>query len=776
MSNQTVTARLRIAAHEISSLELARGCADVFVGRSRECLMRVPADELSVSGRHVRIFWRGRALCIEDAGSRNGIYSQGRRIKGTVKVSAGARFAVGDATLEFENPQKRVSAVPAEACHRLERLNGDAKGQYIQIEPKEGSAVFSIGLDPANDLCLPDLLVSRRHAFLEMKTNGSCWIRDNDSKNGTFVNREPLHGKERLLKDGDRISIAYFDFRFLDRTVPHTRLFFWVKLMAVVLALAVVSTVYLFWATARATVEDYLRLTRNQAAAEAFAEARQSLRAARMARDAEKFLPQIDMLDVQLERWEKTSAEWDEARGALEQARWGDAKTLLDRLNSGAVDAWAWNGTTALAAKRESEFASRALRLYYDATESLSSAGEGRPERQAERIAERLEPLTDYLASGGKTFAACTYLVAVTNRLAELEAEMKNALSGFARVDACIGRLDAVNPDFRNLVSELEGVQRDETANAAVRAYARKYAAPCRELAVAKAFIAAEFKALTAMEFASVIAKKEGLALPRKELCARHPRLSDHRGKLEGHHREAQEYARALDSMVSGLTREVFAQEAPGHRALAAVFAEKTWDALFRFGCLEKAPPSARREAAAGVYDDIVGIEYAYESLRALPDEYNERCLKMLGFAPQIRTAQRAMERIAAFVDYMDGQRAWLRKGALNEFLGSCRRLQSSRDRVVSFLSHRDGTRRERLIARFSAHYLSSVDDYATREALAKEFKVYQNEIQSLNDRYESESDPEKQIALRAAILKKGIPGDPVLHTKWVQKYEGNGL
>lgn len=775
MATSSGTVKLKIGDAEVARLDMPSGCAEVLVGRSRLCALKAPADEHSVSGKHARLFWRGGALYIEDVGSRNGVVYRGKPIKKACKVSSGDLFTLGNCTLVFSAWRGGKSkAKSAAAYHRLEWLNGSNAGKTVDINPKAGgTGAFSIGLDPGNDLCLADMLVSRRHASLEVKAGGECWIRDLGSRNGTYVNGEPLHGKERLLRDGDKISIAYFEFRFLDKSISHTRFHLWVKMMAVVGAVAAMSAVYVLWATARATVEDYLGLARKYAAAESFPEARAALRAAVMARDAEKFRLQIDTLDVQLERWEKTCADWSAAKSALAGSRWSAARRLVDQLNTGVMDAWSWNGVTAARAKGEAELAGRGLRVYYDAVESLSDMADGQPERQAERISGRLEPLKEFVAAEKDAFAEFGYLAPLTNRLASLRQEMERVAIGFEKVDGCINRLDAVNPDFKGLARELEAIQGDETANATVRAYARKYAVPCRELAVAKSFIESEYNGLTEMTFEDVRNKKDLLRLPDKMLCARHPKLSDHRDKLLRHHGEAQRYAAALGSMVSILSETVFADGAACGVALKSALSQEAWNRAFAFDCLGKVPPSARRKEPAGDYDEMVGVEYAYESLRALPEAYNGRCLSLVGFVPKIKLARQALEQVEAFVAYMDEQRQWLRKGKLLNYLEKCRKILALRDAIVKSMGEQAGSERVRVLAAFCANYLSATPTFAERQKVADMFKALQAKVSKLNEEYEAESDPVRQIAIRDRILAEGFPGDAAVHSKWVQKFDG---
>jgi len=63
-----------------------------------------------------------------------------------------------------------------------------------------------IGRVPESDIILPDRQVSRRHARI-FRRGDTYYIEDLGSKNGTWVNGQPLHGV-RPLEDGDEIQIA----------------------------------------------------------------------------------------------------------------------------------------------------------------------------------------------------------------------------------------------------------------------------------------------------------------------------------------------------------------------------------------------------------------------------------------------------------------------------------------------------------------------------------------------------------------------------------------
>ena len=762
---------LRREGATIGTLRMDPGEVAAEVGRSRKCALCTPSDDHSVSGHHAKFFWKGGSLWIEDAGSRNGVFCRGEVLKKPRKVSDGDIFAIGNCSVLCECIDDSVDRAAA-GFHKLERLNGDDAGKTIEIKPKQGEESFSIGLDPANDLCLPDMLVSRRHATLTVRENGECWLRDLDSKNGTYVNGEPLRGKERLLKDNDKIGIAYFDFRFLDKGVAHTRFFLWLKILAVAATLCVMAGVYIMWVTASSSVDDYLRHARQQAENCDFVGAKATLDAARIARDADKYRAQIEALDSQVERWEKTSSEWFQAQSFLSSGQLQRARKVLDPLTSSVLDAWVWNGTTAVEEKKAAEFAAQALRWYYDAEEVLADAGEGQPEDQADRIRAKAEPLAKFMEESADIFAAHPYLSVLAKRIADVRSRMDAIGTGFARVDDCIAKLDAVNPDFAKLVEQLDAVTKDKTLHVYVRAYADKYKAPCAGLAEVKQFIAREFANINDMKFGDIVAGASGLSLPKKELCARHPRLSDHRQKLEGHHADVQNFASNLDSMVRSLSEKGVTCDGCG-TPLKNVLDIGRWQKALTFDCLEGKPPTSRRQDPLCLYDELVGLEFTYQSIRAMPENYNGWCLRMIGFSPDVVEARKAFENVDVFVKFMDSRPAWMKRGRLGEFLERCRELQGKVGELVKFLSGYKGSLRAELITEFYAGYFSGQFDAVGRKKLADKFKGLQREMYDLCEKYSNSTDPDEQIALRSKIIATGIPGDPEVHSKWVQRYEG---
>ncbi len=83
-------------------------------------------------------------------------------------------------------------------------------GKPRQIECREA---MTIGRDETCDVVLPDPRVSRRHAMLYRTQDGSHYLVDEGSSNGSYVNAARITLPTRL-SDGDKISIGATNLEF----------------------------------------------------------------------------------------------------------------------------------------------------------------------------------------------------------------------------------------------------------------------------------------------------------------------------------------------------------------------------------------------------------------------------------------------------------------------------------------------------------------------------------------------------------------------------------
>ncbi len=91
---------------------------------------------------------------------------------------------------------------------RVVVVSGPAKGTVVRLTRNQ----LSVGRDSANDLCLRDRAVSRRH-FSVSETDAAFQLVDLDSHNGTFVNGIPV--RRKLLGHGDTIRVGRCELVFL---------------------------------------------------------------------------------------------------------------------------------------------------------------------------------------------------------------------------------------------------------------------------------------------------------------------------------------------------------------------------------------------------------------------------------------------------------------------------------------------------------------------------------------------------------------------------------
>jgi adenylate cyclase len=86
------------------------------------------------------------------------------------------------------------------------------------IEDQDGkvfalSNPFSIGRSPDNTYVIASERVSRQHALVQSRAAGEFWLTDLGSRNGVFLNRQPMQQSVRL-KSGDVFQIADTQFVF----------------------------------------------------------------------------------------------------------------------------------------------------------------------------------------------------------------------------------------------------------------------------------------------------------------------------------------------------------------------------------------------------------------------------------------------------------------------------------------------------------------------------------------------------------------------------------
>lgn len=129
-------------------------------------------------------------------------------------AQCGAKLSDMEATVTFMVPKE----VAEEEFVELDSLVTEApllvivKGRAIdQTFPLKATEI-SVGRDPANDIFLDDITVSRQHAKIVFDGR-NCIIQDKGSLNGTYLNKQRI--EKAKLHHKDELQIGKFKMIFI---------------------------------------------------------------------------------------------------------------------------------------------------------------------------------------------------------------------------------------------------------------------------------------------------------------------------------------------------------------------------------------------------------------------------------------------------------------------------------------------------------------------------------------------------------------------------------
>ncbi|MGH9364600.1 MAG: FHA domain-containing protein [Thermoanaerobaculia bacterium] len=157
-----------------------------------------------VSRRHARILWDGKNFWVEDAGSSNGTFLNGRRLRRRERLDHLDVVTLGrntDLIFVRRRVEPRRIARRGIRAASLEPLDGVEAGTRREVP--RGS--ITLGRSPSNNVVADSQAVSKIHARLERGSLQLLLI-DLNSSNGTFVGRERI--EIRVLQDGDEINLG----------------------------------------------------------------------------------------------------------------------------------------------------------------------------------------------------------------------------------------------------------------------------------------------------------------------------------------------------------------------------------------------------------------------------------------------------------------------------------------------------------------------------------------------------------------------------------------
>ena len=734
---------------EITSREIAE---NITIGRAKDCTWQIPIEDSLASGHHAVITLKKSRLYICDTGSRNGIFLKGQRITEKA-LQPGDSIAIGDCLIIVEKAVIKKTG----GINRIQILSGPDSGKVVELREPH----YVIGSAPGCDILLMNQLVSRKHAEISVRPDG-CWLTDAGGKNGTFVNGSKLKpGTERLLKDSDIISIAQFDLKYLDAAVAHTQSRLWHSLLVMAVTAIVVFAGYYIYISANPSAFDKLKDARNAAASGDFDRAEVLLAESRNCRGADACRLRGDELKRDIENWRSTSKQWVQICGNLDAGKWTDAAYGLGIVDPAQLNLWSWNNADAAESRKQAVVAKMLLDSFLSARNS------------AQNDDTPLEVLRERAAVLGKSLAVSkqrqlNFLSKLNVQAEQLVGELNAEISANDPVDLIVARLAEKNVPYDSIIADLEEMQKK--SRGALRLKIEKLLLPIRTLRKSYGELLVAVRNITDMRFGENLSKE--LTLPPLEQCQVNPNIAKLRRRQSEIFLSLRDAATRLNLLCKTLDQYGInnSQKTPEH--IASFFDGKVMEEVFRCDVLDKPMPSRMRTAPIGQYDRLLGMEAFYNYIYSLPAEFDPAAYEELGFKPQIilaRESYRKMEELNRFLSME--QHMMFCRGKLAEFKGFTDSLLQRRSQLVKKLSAAPLDTREGLIADGIALFLAGAGDVPAEAAenYMKALKAYRKPLMILNNEFAT-ARPERALQIRDEILKKGLPGDPIVRKMWSKR------
>jgi len=765
------------------------------IGRSSSCGCRLPATDRNASSHHARLEKTSKGLFIVDDGSRNGIYLLGRRIDRR-KVEIGDVYSIGECKLFVERDAFSSNGA-VETCHRLEQLSGAECGRFWSLEKPR----TVVGSEFDSDIRIPDLMVSRHHAAFEVKNDGSCWVRDLKSRNGTKVNgtrlTEEARETGRMLKDGDIVSVAYVDYRFLDRRVVHVRSHFFRNLLAVVVTLGVVLG---GWFGYRLLTPDAISIrlyAERLAAAERFDEALAALDSSRDARGGDEDVARRGEMKQKIALWRDTCATWKSIKDSLagSSPKFSEISVLFSSIVSASGENWKWNATTAPAEGRKARTTHEILTTLLVARSEFTTA-----EPTAERIMALLRACEGAVAAGKA--ANESYLATPIAELSDLAEEMRttireyselvSTMSGFAAADMASAIHDALRRTAdANSSRAVARLGKGLPVSPLVANTFKMFSDPVSALAESVVVFRKNCRAAAQMRWD---AYKADLPLPTMEQCHCFSLLSSRRSELAAENAAIAEIMRQFRNFTT--------QFAAAGMALGKVpedcerlFDAKRLERVFACDSLDLAPPGYSDNTPSGVYDETVGVHAFFSYLSSLDGDFDTSILDER-FRPLLFKVPETLALMEAYLDFTYGKRDSRLAPTMAQIMDSCS--ESSGNIALSWAAHAEKLLAARtvfvrgLYRRFLADpssragviaggmacalkgrgtsYLPDDISYHVSRNFREIRKAVGSELLS-----ESQRTPDQKIRVEEHVLAIGIPGDSYLKQPWSDRFKRGG-
>lgn len=198
------------------------------IGRTPEPTNKIVLNHKAISRRHATVSIENGKVYITDTQSANGVYinqqiiapNHAKRLMHNDHISFGQEppFVL---EISYENHNAVPAVSPSTGRTKNETIVSTDTGYKGSTNVTDVSKLFlqknilTIGRSDDNDIPIPSVMVSRKHATIEKHSEVQYCVTDLGSTNGTFINGKLLEkGKSLIIGTKDELRIGPMVFRF----------------------------------------------------------------------------------------------------------------------------------------------------------------------------------------------------------------------------------------------------------------------------------------------------------------------------------------------------------------------------------------------------------------------------------------------------------------------------------------------------------------------------------------------------------------------------------
>lgn len=737
--------------YELNTSEYTK---EIIIGRGMDCSWTLDGIDSSASTKHAVISKRKNNFYITDLGSRNGIYFQNKRIKER-KLVLGDRISLGECTISvdlIEEKNKRVSQF-----HRLVYM--DAKGHRTTIAVNKPQML--IGSSPDCDIIFQNQLISSQHAELLLRSDGSCWIKDLNSRNGTSVNgMELTMDGERMLQDNDIINIAYLEIRFLDASVEHHESKLWSTVITLAITVLVIMAGYIGYMKLTPNSEQILQMAVTEINNGHFDKAKSLLDSSARAEGSENTKYERERLTRKIKLQENVIAMWESVQSDLEIRNYYRAVQKLSSMNLDDLNAWTW--PQGASEKQKAVVTKKLLD-----TCSSSSAILKNEQASIEEVKMCRDELVQVISEASQVEMAS--LAQAIKDAQPLLRHVEKTLNDDNELRATLSLLSNRQPDYQAIITRLQKISKE--SGGPVKARAEKILPAILTLHRETQRMLVMVDKVGEMDFESV--NDFSLDLPERIDWATEKNIGSLKRNLIETVERFKDVSLQLSLLYKNLVDKgvIIEKNIPD---LESFLNNKDLEALYAFDSLNMPLPKNSRQIPSGKYDELLGIEFFYDYVSNIHTQSMTLHVDELHFKPRLYNAREIILEIEKFIRFANmDENQWFNRGQFANYLEHCQKILSLRDKIIEEQLKRNAVTgsREFIVSRGIASYL--LPDGEKQRTLSKEveqsFSIFKRDILKLIREYNIAM-PEDALKIRWQIIKTGLPGDPIVKKMWQQR------